>query len=568
MKNNKNNDGRVLDDFFDDNPTDELPVLAHPDSAGTNDDTANSLAPDPQLFDDNSPTGTRITALEPGTPKTENQDSTISRLETEIQQLQARWLEIENKLHHRDAHIQTLEDKLLQSTAACQELECKLQAVAAERASIESAAADLTLELKQRDVDIEQISDRAEVTRLKLEEQQSAVNTLQIKLDEQHKAADNSQTSIESSKLHSTALEEMNLIQRNELATLAGYIDGRKNDWHQSEQNLIQQRQTIDALERSLTDAESLLIQKEREKEALGLQNIDFQHRLTALEDQEAEYRRRNDSLLLQLEQNTLLLKQHREVDNNFERQRTQLQTQIMRLESKHESSQKKICQLEQNFQGRDNEALVLKNSLEAETDNNQLLREASEKLEERLRSQAISQHELEEQLTALLAEASNKDQTIDRLRNELRTGQQSLKTVLEEVDRLGSVEASIHKLDAQMSQQLSDKNPGGERSVTCLMVATDGNQVMKHPLYKDVITIGRSHHSDIQIRTQYVSRDHAHILTDDLGTVIEDLGSKNGIRVNSMQVGKRRLKHGDRVDIGEVHFKFVNLTDQNTNQR
>jgi len=299
----------------------------------------------------------------------------------------------------------------------------------------------------------------------------------------------------------------------------------------------------------------------------LGLKNIDFQHRLTKLENQETEFRLRNDDLLLQLEQNNLRLKKHEESVNSFELQCSQLQTQIINLESEHESSIEKIRHLEQNLHDTDSEALALKNSLETEINNYQSLRESSEKQEEKLLLEATRQQELEEQLTALRTRTKKKDRIIERLKNELRTGQESLQTVLGEVDRLGSVEASIYKLDAQMKQQLSDKHTNKKRSVTCLMVATDGDQVMKHPLYKDIITIGRSQHSDIQIRTQYVSRDHAHILTDDLGTIIEDLSSKNGIRVNSIQVAKRRLKHGDRVDIGESHFKFIDLMEQNTTQ-
>lgn len=515
MKNYKNNDDSLLDDFFDDDPTDELPVLSAQDSPATDDDTVNSLAPDSRNFDDDSPTGTGITALELDTPDTENRDSTVPRLEAEIQQLQARWQEIEGTLDRREARIQTLEDELAERVDSGQDLECELQAVAAERATIESAAADLARELRQRNVDLEQFSDRAEKTRLELEEQQSTVTVLQTELDKQRTAAENVQTSIESARLHNIALEE--------LATLTNYIDGRKNDWHQSEQEIIQQRQTIDALQFSLTGAESMLSQKEEEKEALDLRIINLQQRLTTLENQEAEYRCRNDDLLLQLEQHS---------------------------------------------QDTDNEALALQNSLNAEIDNNQSLREALKRLEEEQRSQTINQHDLEEQLTALLAEAGKKDQIITSLENELQTGQQSLRTVLDEVDRLGSVEASIHKLDAQMLQQLSDETPNNERSATCLMVATDGNHVMKHPIYKDVITIGRSQQSDIQVRMQYVSRDHAHILTDDLGTVIEDLGSKNGIRVNSMRVEKRRLKHGDHIDIGAAHFKFIDLLDQDVNLR
>ncbi len=174
---------------------------------------------------------------------------------------------------------------------------------------------------------------------------------------------------------------------------------------------------------------------------------------------------------------------------------------------------------------------------------------------------------EFEEQLAALQALLEQKDQTIDHLQRNLQNQLSALRTVWDRTESLGANEPSIRTPDAPPTYRIVTDEQQADRSVTCLMVATNEDRVMKYPLYKKVITIGRSHHSDIQIRTEYVSREHARILTDDLGTFIEDLGSRNGIRVNAMQVEKRRLKHGDRVNIGEVHFKFIDLRDRESGE-
>jgi pSer/pThr/pTyr-binding forkhead associated (FHA) protein len=40
--------------------------------------------------------------------------------------------------------------------------------------------------------------------------------------------------------------------------------------------------------------------------------------------------------------------------------------------------------------------------------------------------------------------------------------------------------------------------------------------------------------------------------------TLIEDLGSRNGVFVNSVRVDRRQLQQGDLVTIGETQFRFV----------
>ena len=92
------------------------------------------------------------------------------------------------------------------------------------------------------------------------------------------------------------------------------------------------------------------------------------------------------------------------------------------------------------------------------------------------------------------------------------------------------------------------------------MFVALDGDQALKLPIHKDTMTIGRSADNDIRIRRQFISRHHARIETDAEGAIIHDLGSKNGVVVNSIRVGQQRLRDGDLVDLGEMKFRFVDL--------
>jgi len=68
---------------------------------------------------------------------------------------------------------------------------------------------------------------------------------------------------------------------------------------------------------------------------------------------------------------------------------------------------------------------------------------------------------------------------------------------------------------------------------------------------------IGRDPDCDVQLSEDfYVSRHHAQITFDDGNYFVEDLGSKNGTKLNGSQIIAREpLKHGDIVTIGQTHF-------------
>jgi type II secretory pathway predicted ATPase ExeA len=64
---------------------------------------------------------------------------------------------------------------------------------------------------------------------------------------------------------------------------------------------------------------------------------------------------------------------------------------------------------------------------------------------------------------------------------------------------------------------------------------------------------IGRSPDNEIYIKSKFVSRHHAQLVSDENGCVIEDLNSTNGVFVGEKQVKKYRLRDGDVISLG-VH--------------
>lgn len=96
----------------------------------------------------------------------------------------------------------------------------------------------------------------------------------------------------------------------------------------------------------------------------------------------------------------------------------------------------------------------------------------------------------------------------------------------------------------------------------TQLLVNLDEDNEDEHPLTEPLTTIGRSASADIAITGNFISRIHARILVIGAETVIEDAGSKNGIRVNSERVERHVLRDGDLIRIGTVRFRFVDRSD------
>ena len=56
-------------------------------------------------------------------------------------------------------------------------------------------------------------------------------------------------------------------------------------------------------------------------------------------------------------------------------------------------------------------------------------------------------------------------------------------------------------------------------------------------------VTIGRSSDNDVVIDDPKVSRHHARIVNNGSGTIIEDIGSLNGISINGTKVSRSPLK-------------------------
>jgi hypothetical protein len=154
--------------------------------------------------------------------------------------------------------------------------------------------------------------------------------------------------------------------------------------------------------------------------------------------------------------------------------------------------------------------------------------------------------------------EIAAKDRKLDEYELRIVVLQQELDKKLAVLQKLSAIGLPTAGLEGIMAERLGrdgeQREPFGAPALQCLT----GDAPAHFILQKRSVTIGRSSQCDIQILTHFVSREHARLVIDGGNVVIEDLGSTNGVFVNSARVEHRQLQHADLITIGETRFRFV----------
>ena len=101
---------------------------------------------------------------------------------------------------------------------------------------------------------------------------------------------------------------------------------------------------------------------------------------------------------------------------------------------------------------------------------------------------------------------------------------------------------------------------PGSELQVTRIEVRNEGEMVSEQSFGPGRIIIGRSPDNEIYIKSTFVSRHHAQLISDDEGCTIEDLNSTNGVFVGEKQIKRYRLRDGDVVSLGVSELVYHDL--------
>jgi len=89
-------------------------------------------------------------------------------------------------------------------------------------------------------------------------------------------------------------------------------------------------------------------------------------------------------------------------------------------------------------------------------------------------------------------------------------------------------------------------------------LVSTGGPDKGKdYRIIKEKTTIGKSEASDIVIRSDFISRNHAILVREEDRFILNDLDSTNHTFVNDKKISRRILRDNDLIKFGETVFKF-----------
>ena len=81
----------------------------------------------------------------------------------------------------------------------------------------------------------------------------------------------------------------------------------------------------------------------------------------------------------------------------------------------------------------------------------------------------------------------------------------------------------------------------------------------VRFPLRFGETLVGRSPYCSIVVDDATISRQHASFQLSRAGLTVEDLGSRNGTRVNGQRIwGVRLLEPGDWVEVGNQRFELA----------
>jgi len=114
-------------------------------------------------------------------------------------------------------------------------------------------------------------------------------------------------------------------------------------------------------------------------------------------------------------------------------------------------------------------------------------------------------------------------------------------------------IEASL----AQGEEPAAAPAPAAEPARTGQLRVHEDGGVRAIPIDKELLTIGRLAECEVTVHDTGVSRRHAQVRTVDGESVVTDLGSTNGTKVNGRDVQSATLQDGDTITVGTTQIEY-----------
>ena len=129
---------------------------------------------------------------------------------------------------------------------------------------------------------------------------------------------------------------------------------------------------------------------------------------------------------------------------------------------------------------------------------------------------------------------------------------------ILVAVEELGWQEHEYASGEFKVPQIGEDRRQISQQ--TRIEVRCKGDKIGEHNFPIGRVIIGRSPDNDIYIKSKFVSRHHAQLVSDEKGCVIEDLNSTNGVFLEDVRVKRHQLSDGDIIQLGIHELVYKDL--------
>jgi chromosome segregation ATPase len=579
---------------FDDSPTDQVRQLSAEDMERMAAETLlNGSADSPPDYPQETP-GV------PEAPGVAGRVQSLQRVESEIHQLLAHWADIEKDLHAKAAEIEKLTALLAIRQGDVERLDHAVAAGLGERDEARAEVRRLQAELTRQKGASAEAEERIKV----LLDEIQGLRAASARLDQDVAAREAARVQVlgELDRYRDALLGMEQTLAKNDkavarretekaalAATIAGLeerlatLNGRREESEAAHARLqallAQANREIERLSTELRYeqgarerlAAELLARDQQLAELRG--ELSSANAAIAAQRDEMKAREATAGVARALEQRLAASDQERD---SARRELAAFNARLKAAESEVQAREQRIAELEAFSLGHVEALAAAKTELLAAI----RARDASHSL--------ISQRDRE--IAGLLAstetlKAGREDLTknlaaqrevIEDLEAQLNANHATIAVLDADARRLAEIESHMQKLDARMAEQLgvkpgSDARASGDGNdtgnsrktrIARLLVALQGDHPIKFPLYKQTMVIGRGKDTDIQVNGQFASRRHARICADGDEIFVEDLGSMNGILVNSKAVKRQRLHDGDVLDVGGSQLRFVDPSE------
>lgn len=123
-------------------------------------------------------------------------------------------------------------------------------------------------------------------------------------------------------------------------------------------------------------------------------------------------------------------------------------------------------------------------------------------------------------------------------------------------IEDLGWVRRRL-RVENAVLKQLASLEPTPSQGK--LVISLQGEPDREVSLKSDRMLVGRGEEADVRIDSVFISRYHALIVRDGNRDLLLDLGSTNGLVVNSRRILRRALRHRDLIQVGPCRVMYIN---------